>query len=158
METSVLFWDPQTPVPSLCLQASRPHPPSIPFAGDFRQSGSSPSVATSWSQSLLGETLVRETRQPAPTQNEVITSPPTPPPCSRLLRQPLSPSPGPFSDCPLPLEPCHQRLPCLLLSGRGRREAGQATATSGAPARPLGSHSRTLTTPPATAKLGHLHS
>lgn len=69
METSVLFWDPQTPVPSLCLQASLPHPPSIPFAGDFRQSGS----LLPWplaGRTLLGETLVRETRQPAPTQNE----------------------------------------------------------------------------------------
>lgn len=101
---------PRLQSPPFCLQASLPRPPSIPFAGDFRQSGSLLWRPASWSHPPRRDTGQRDSDSRLQLRtNERSGSPRLPLLLSlralALLNQPLSLSLGPFSDCPPPLEP-----------------------------------------------------
>lgn len=145
-----------SPLPSASKPPSPAHPPypSQVISDSLDHCCGGPLAG----RTLLGETLVRETLTAGSNSERTqrIASPPTPspPPHSSPPEPALITEPGPFSDCPPPLEP-RTEAPVPARSVQ-RKERGCQLGHSHFRG-PVPAHwapSRTLTTPPATAKLG----
>lgn len=155
---------PRLQSPPFCLQASLPRPPSIPFAGDFRQSGSLLWRPASWSHPPRRDTGQRDSdsrlqlRTNERTQR--IASPPAPPlpPRSGPPEPTLITEPGPFLRLP-PSPRAPHRGSCArpLSAEEGKRLPAGPQPCQGPCARPLGTQPDAHYNP-ATAKLGHPHS